>query len=526
MPLFESSSNLSNAEISALQKEAKSESLSDDMRSRLQDVPKFKLFLQEYSNYLDRSRNETSRRMIDGLFRNVLWKFAINVNSIEDAQAYVQAQSSPNTTETSNISSENINTSQNSEDNYTTNSQSEIAPQNSESPTIPTLPTVPQNSEQLHLAETIDMPHIIEDGLWYLKSKWLNMINSLKSKSYIDFKSKQERSSLSNQDIDRTFWAIQSWLFEDVCLWLDDIYKNMIHKAPIITPENVNNPNIKQQFIEFCKEMTVKLMQYINTVLSNKISKYESDTTPDWKVIYQSLISMKTEINQVLAKWESIWWFEALQDPNSAASIQANKEFWKAYDQIIQYYSFIKGQLGTMMGERLWNFQQFAWSSHTNFDTIEPHKEEISDISEYTNRLEHKKNIFWNDSMFSESSNLEFWKEGKRTTLPYNDDIKYSFSKQKTSIFRLSPWESLQWRELYNNCIERITENERWLLILDQHGKFNKFVIQQTTWWEKEYYTGSYEERWVAIDYDTKKKIQTMSNEINEIDLQNSLELS
>lgn len=177
------------------------------------------------------------------------------------------------------------------------------------------------------------------------------------------------------------------------------------------------------------------------------------------------------------------------------------------------------------MGERLWNFQQFAWSSHTNFDTIEPHKEQISDIYEYTNRLDHKENIFWKDRMFRESSNLPFRKESKRTTISYNNEVRYSFSKQKSNSFTRNPWESLPWEEWYNHCIERIVNNERWLLILDQHGKFNKFVIQKTTWWENEYYSGTYEERLISIDPDTKEKIQTMSNEINEVKTQNELEM-
>jgi hypothetical protein len=95
MSLFESQSSLSNTEISALQKESKSETLSYNMNSRLQDVPKFKMFLQEYNDYLERSKNETSRRMIDGLFRNVLGKFGINLNSMDDAQTYLQTQLSP-----------------------------------------------------------------------------------------------------------------------------------------------------------------------------------------------------------------------------------------------------------------------------------------------------------------------------------------------------------------------------------------------------------------------------------------------
>ncbi len=72
---FESPSSLSNREISTLQKESKAKELSFDMKKILSDPVLRKKFEEEHISYLKRSKNPTSKKWVDKMFKEINLKF-------------------------------------------------------------------------------------------------------------------------------------------------------------------------------------------------------------------------------------------------------------------------------------------------------------------------------------------------------------------------------------------------------------------------------------------------------------------
>ena len=68
---FETPHSLDNEEIQELQKESKRETLSAEMEKRFGNREKKKTLLEEYVNYMERSRNEQSRKRIGNMFRTI-----------------------------------------------------------------------------------------------------------------------------------------------------------------------------------------------------------------------------------------------------------------------------------------------------------------------------------------------------------------------------------------------------------------------------------------------------------------------
>ena len=292
---FESPESLTKQELLLLQQEIKT-SQKTQLGEKLEDNEKQKKFIEEKNHYLERSKNETSKRWVQSLFDRVLKKYGFDEQTLselknQDTQQTERLQTTDNQEKTSEVNSEEQqanNPTWNTDYKGWANLQSTI--------NTPQLGNLDWEKEKNWLETIIpNIQEIADDVEWEIEKNinllepihtW-ELLSSLLKSTKKNFREEWERMK-SNQELFKkripekkleehlAFGNKSVQVIEKLCSEIESIISKESDQWAIITKDNYNKAETIWKTIEYVKRILKKIENDID------ISEFEKLSAPDF----------------------------------------------------------------------------------------------------------------------------------------------------------------------------------------------------------------------------------------------------